>query len=237
MADAEAGDGQQPKKKKFLIRFKSRREQWILVYPFYENLKGGNLCSLQHLQYNFSIGHGGENDIKRHVALNKHVQTVAALKSTQNVSKFFAGSSSSCTEDKIIKAELLFTGFLCEHNLPISTADHSGKLFKRMFPDSKIAQRYASDRTKTTHILSGAVAKESVGKLKALLNEPSLNKWFGIATDGSSDENGKFLPILIRHFAEDGFVTTSLLDIPDIDKGSDAKTMFETCTSSLKKLL
>ena len=104
-----------------------------------------------------------------------------------------------------------------------------------MFPDSKIAQKYACGRTKTTHILSGAVAKESVGKLKALLNEPSLNKWFGIATDGSSDENDKFLPILIRHFAEDGFVTTSLLDMPDIDKGSDAKAMFETCTSSLKK--
>jgi len=104
-----------------------------------------------------------------------------------------------------------------------------------MFPDSKIAQKYACGRTKTTHILSGAVAKESVGKLKAPLNEPSLNKWFGIATDGSSDENDKFLSILIRHFAEDGFVTTSLLDMPDIDKGSDAKAMFETCTSSLKK--
>jgi len=104
-----------------------------------------------------------------------------------------------------------------------------------MFPDSKIAQKYACGRTKTTHILSGAVAKESVGKLKAPLNEPSLNKWFGIATDGSNDENDKFLSILIRHFAEDGFVTTSLLDMPDIDKGSDAKAMFETCTSSLKK--
>ena len=236
MADTEAGDGQQPKKKKYLIRFKSRREQWILVYPFLRESKRGEtyaLCSICNTD--FSIGHGGENDIKRHVALNKHVQTVAAPKSTQNVSNFFAGSSSSCTEDKIIKAELLFTGFLCEHNLPISTADHSGKMFKRMFPDSKIAQKYACGRTKTTHILSGAVAKESVGNLKALLNEPSLNKWFGIATDGSSDENDKFLPILIRNFAEDGFVTTSLVDMPDIDKGSDAKAMFETCTSSLKK--
>ena len=42
-----------------------------------------------------------------------------------------------------------------------------------------------------------------------------------LATDGSSDENGKFLPILIRYFATNGLVTTPLIDMPDIDKGSD----------------
>ena len=56
-----------------------------------------------------------------------------------------------------------------------------------------------------------------------------------IATDGSSDENDKFLPVLIRHFSKDGLITTSLLDMPDIDKGSDAKTRFDVCSLSLKK--
>ena len=59
-----------------------------------------------------------------------------------------------------------------------------------------------------------------------------LLKLFGLATDGDSD---RFLSVLIRRFATNGLVTTSLIDMSDIDKGSDPKTMFETCTSSLKK--
>ena len=118
-----------------------------------------------------------------------------------------------------MKAELLFFGFICEHKLPIVTADHVGKLFKAMLPDSKIAKKRS--QTKTIHILSRAVAKLSIFDLKSALSSSDLYKWFGLATDGSSDDNDKFLPILVRHFATNGLVTTSLIDMPDIDKGSD----------------
>ena len=56
-----------------------------------------------------------------------------------------------------------------------------------------------------------------------------------VETDGSCDENDKFFPVLVRHFYKDGLITTSLLDIPDIGKGSDAKTMLDVCSLSLKK--
>ena len=134
-----------------------------------------------------------------------------------------------------MKAELLFFGFICEHNLPIATADHVEKLFKAMFPDSKIAKKYSCSQTKTTHILSRAVAKESIFDLKSTLSSSDLYTWFGLATDGKSYENDTFLGILIGHFAANGLVTTSLIDMPDIDKGSDSDTKFETCTSSLRK--
>ena len=93
-----------------------------------------------------------------------------------------------------MKAELLFSRFICEPNLPIATVDHLGELFKAMFSDSKIAKKYSCRQTKTTHILSGAVAKESISDLKSTSD---LYKWFGLATDGSSDENDKFLPIIL----------------------------------------
>ena len=48
-----------------------------------------------------------------------------------------------------MKAELLFFGFICEHNLRIVTADHVGKLFRGMFLDSKIAKKYSCSQTKT----------------------------------------------------------------------------------------
>ena len=43
---------------------------------------------------------------------------------------------------KVIAAEVKFTAFLLEHNLPIATADHAGLLFRSMFPDSKVASYY-----------------------------------------------------------------------------------------------
>ena len=42
---------------------------------------------------------------------------------------------------KVVKAELLFSGFLVKRNLPLSTAYHAVKLFRNMFPDSKIMNK------------------------------------------------------------------------------------------------
>ena len=151
------------------------------------------------------------------------------------MTSFLSSESTSAPDENAMKAELLFTGFICEHNLPISTADHAGKLLNAMFPDSKIVKKYSCGRTKTTNVSSGAVAKESVSNLKLTLFSSDLYKWLGFATDGSSDENDKFLPMLIRHFASNGLVTTSLLDMPDINTGSDSHVMFQTCNSSLMR--
>ena len=59
---------------------------------------------------------------------------------------------------KVIGAEVKFTSFVLEHNLPIAVVDHAGPLFRSMFPDSKIAQYYGSGRTKTTSINNEALA-------------------------------------------------------------------------------
>ena len=134
-----------------------------------------------------------------------------------------------------MKTKLLFSGFICEHNLPIAIADHVRKLFQAMFTDSKIAKKYFCSLNKATHMLSGTVVKEYISDLNSTLSYSDLYKWFVFATDGSSDENDKFLHILIRHFATNGLVTTSLIDISDIDKGSDSNKMFETSTSLLRK--
>ena len=50
-------------------------------------------------------------------------------------------------EQKVTSAELLFSNFIIEHNLPIAIADHAGDLFRSMFPDSDIAKNYKSART------------------------------------------------------------------------------------------
>ena len=70
---------------------------------------------------------------------------------------------------KVVKTELQFSGFLVEHDLPLSTAGHVAKLFKNMFPDSKIVNKYWCGCMKRTHMLTGAVAKQITGSMKEVL--------------------------------------------------------------------
>ena len=73
-----------------------------------------------------------------------------------------------------------------------------------MFPDSKIVNKYQGGRTNTTYMLAGATD--------------------GLATDGSSDEDDKLLPVSVRHVDKDsGLIAISLLDIPNINSVSTAQ--------------
>ena len=83
--------------------------------------------------------------------------------------------------------------------------------------------KYRSGRTKTTHMLTGAVAKQITSDLK---KELLLTRWYGLATDGSSDEDDKFLHVLVRHTDTDsGLIATSLLEMPNINSDSTAQQM------------
>ena len=82
------------------------------------------------------------------------------------------------------------------------------------------------------HILTGTVVKNVIKYIK---EEIIASYWFGLPTDGSSDEDDKFLPTLIRHFGKDsGFVETSLLDMLDTNSCSTAEQMLETCDTVIK---
>ncbi|KAF3840290.1 hypothetical protein F7725_019007 [Dissostichus mawsoni] len=67
-------------------------------------------------------------------------------------------------------------------------------LFKECFPDSKIAQKYSSARTKTTAIINKCVAPYLMDELvKNLCDQP-----FSLATDGSND-TGKCVHVTMGH--------------------------------------
>ena len=79
------------------------------------------------------------------------------MKHQSNLNAFVTKSGNSSLEKKTLKAEVMVTNFLVQHNLPIATADHLGPLFKAIFPDSQIASKYAAARTKTSAILNIAM--------------------------------------------------------------------------------
>ncbi|KAJ8043481.1 hypothetical protein HOLleu_10580 [Holothuria leucospilota] len=143
-------------------------------------------------QVNFSISHGGLNGIAKHVGSAKHRQIAVSVQEySGGLHRFFA-SDLSTEGEQVIRAEVLFSDFIVEHNLPIAFADHVGPLLRKMFPDSETAKKYGCARTKTTAIL-GVSAEENVNEIvKHLINNP-----FSVATDGSNDyADHKLYPVL-----------------------------------------
>ncbi len=67
---------------------------------------------------------------------------------------------------QVTRAEVKIANFMVEHNVPFAVADHLSPLLRDVFPDSQIAKRYSSARTKTTCVLNMAIAPHFQGNYK-----------------------------------------------------------------------
>ena len=85
-----------------------------------------------------------------------HIKNEKSVTQQPSVSHIFR----SLIDQQVCKAELKFAYMLAEHNLPMLLSDHASRLFSCMFPDSQIAKRYKSARTKTTALITNAISPE-----------------------------------------------------------------------------
>ena len=86
----------------------------------------------------------------------------------------------------------------------------------------------------TAHMLTAAVAKQITSDLK---QELLLTRWNKLATDGSSDEDYEFFPVLVRHVYKDSeLIITSFLDMPIINSGATAHQIY-VCNEVRKAFL
>jgi len=100
----------------------------------------------------FGIGYQGKCDVERHLEGSKHKRLAKVVNSCQSLASFFPD------REKVKNAEVLFTGFILEYNLPFQAAVHAGPPFRMMFPDSEIAKKYGCAATKTAAIVNFAIA-------------------------------------------------------------------------------
>lgn len=169
------------------------KEQYSKEWPCIKESKLGPkhaFCIVCNL--NFTISHGGSNDCKRHIGSANH-KKLASLQATMKPLSFSRPQNSMQTS--VTTAEALFTEFMAEHNLPLSIADHANKLFKKMFPDSKIAAEYKMGRSKSTSILH-QIAGLRINDLISLLKTTP----YSISTDGSNDAEMKQYPVVVTYF-------------------------------------
>lgn len=112
-----------------------------------------------------SIAHGGASDIKLHMQSLKHRSASQDVAGSSSITKFLVPR-----DNTTIRAETLMTQFIIEHNLPMAVADHLSSLMKKMFPDSKIAEKFACRRTKTTAIAQ-TLGQETRGWCNVTFND------------------------------------------------------------------
>ena len=151
------------KKKKYFVSF---NEEQATKHNYVEkSRKGERFAFCTTCAKYFGIGYLGGNDIKRHLETPKHKSNVTSLKSSHSLTDWGLSTVTNKLNEKVTRDELLFSELMAEHNLSIATADNAGSLVREMFPDSKIAAKYKCKKTKTAHVLTGAVAKDNIEEL------------------------------------------------------------------------
>lgn len=114
---------------------------------------------------NISIAHGGASDIKLHMQSLKHRSASQDEAGSSTITKILLPQ-----DNTTIRAETLMTQFIIEHNLPMAVADHLSILMIKMFPDSKIAEKFACRRTKIT-ALAQTLGQETRGWCNVTFND------------------------------------------------------------------
>ncbi len=137
----------------------------------------------------FSVAHGGKNDVVTHISTKRHKESGKAIAATESVSSFFRRDISSST----INAESLWIMFIAKHNMAFLSSDHTNKLFREMFPDSEIAKKFACGRTEAT-----AIVKEALSPFYHMKAVNNFSNAFSILTDESNDKIDKSCIILVR---------------------------------------
>ncbi|GFN92215.1 connexin 27.5 [Plakobranchus ocellatus] len=214
----------EPKRAKFLTEFK---EDYTKEWPFIKRSRLGEHHSRCEICCSdMKIASGGHSDIQRHTLTPKHMSLAKCQASTTSLVSMFQPRNETANE--AIMAEVLFTILLVAHNLPLSMADHMGKLFRAMFPDSEIAEQYACARTKTRHIID--VLADDVEKKATKGAKQSV---FSLSTDGSNDRGAEQLYPLVLCYRNGEQVVTNTLTITTPVGASTGANIFEASNKEL----
>eukprot|EP00057_Strongylocentrotus_purpuratus_P009553 XP_011664027.1 PREDICTED: uncharacterized protein LOC105438204 isoform X1 [Strongylocentrotus purpuratus] len=217
-------------KKKFLQSFK---DDYTSRFPCISSSnKGKHYAFCRVCRCDLKIAHGGAGDISIHLRSKKHIEKEVAEEKAKNIPKEGRINTFFRKEDySVINAEVMFTDFLVEHNIPLAAADHSGQLFRRMFPDSRIAKQYNCARTKASHVVQSLAAAD-----RDTLVSQMKNSRFSLATDASTDmEAIKLYPLVIKTFDEmEGKVLCQLLSLKESSERSTGENIFGILDHELK---
>ncbi len=130
----------------------------------------------------FSVGHGGEYDVKRHRLTETHKKRVQQKETSKSMDAFLRPKNDFLA-DKVTAAEVMSVYHTVQHATSNQAGDCGTKLAPTIYPDSDIAKRMACGRTKAEAIVTDVLAPASVEDCLKVLRRP-LNEQREATTKG-----------------------------------------------------
>lgn len=183
-------------------------------------------------QKKISIANKGRTDLTQHLASKKHQSNLRAAGSSQKLTQMLVVQKSPI-ELKILAAEATLAYHAVQHNYSYLSCDCGSKLFKKVFPDSEIAGKFACARTKTEAIINEVLGPHSV-KLRLEEMRKLDVLYIGISTDGSNHGSIKMFPVLVQYFHPEKGIQHVLLSFESLENETSIR-ICELLTENLEK--
>lgn len=178
-----------------------------------------------------SISHGGKADIKHHISTTNHKNRFTGATTSRSVADFMIKEDTQ--EELLIAAAELTTAYkVVKHHQSFNSLDCNVKLNAIMYPDSKIAAKQSTARTKATAIVKNILAPHSVSETKKALQDVS---YYGVGTDASNHKAEKMFPLLVQYFTEHDGIQQKLLKFDSL-KNETSDTISKYCLDTLNGL-
>lgn len=137
----------------------------------------------------FSLGHGGKSAVKDHIRTGAHATKLTVASTSKGISTFMIKQD---TPEDILKrsAELTTAYRVVKHHESFNSLDCTTKLNSVMYPDSHIASKQSTARTKATAIIKNVLAPHPI-----------------------EHKDDKMFPLLIQYFTEKEGLQIKLLKL------------------------
>ncbi|CAG9566208.1 unnamed protein product [Danaus chrysippus] len=231
--DSEARTGAStltPKKKQ--RRMCSFLDVWMKSYSFIKpalNNKNRALCTL--CQKEFSISHGGKNDIEKHQKSNEHQKRERSASLSTSLKLFLKTDQMTTQEEKVIAAEITKTYHSVKHYLSFDSLDCDTKLDHVLYNDSKIADKLTLGRTKASAIAHNVLGPASIQEAVEILQNETF---YSVATDDSNHGAIKMFPLMVRFYSPNTNLKTCVLDFYE-DANETASAIHMNLITRLKE--
>ena len=145
-----------------------------------------------------SVVHKFNGDSNTHLQSEKHRKTVRGTVASTKMTNNFVTTGSKY-EDEITAAKGTLAFLAVKHHHSFLSMDCTTVLLKEIFPDSNVAEKFSSGRTKTEKLVTSKLAQYSIDAVLKSFEEHDI-AYFGVATDSSNHDELKLFPIIIQHF-------------------------------------
>ncbi|XP_043923159.1 uncharacterized protein LOC122798364 isoform X2 [Protopterus annectens] len=204
--------GKGPAQKK--RRMSSFQGAWKMLFDWVmESTHGPKYAFCKVCKSNFTITHGGRNDLQRHMDRDKHkMNSKHAASERKEIGVVTTQAQQTSWALIMAKSEVAFVSLLAEHNLPFTLGDQLLKYIKKYCTDLEVVMKISCGATKAICIaqdVSGPECEEDVATV--CRKQP-----YCIYLDQSTDmKENKLLVILVGYFDQvSGQVVVRFLDMP-----------------------